>query len=805
MQSITSALLLILLGLNLSPGSAQDAGIPLVGTLDGYDVGGNHSICWTSQVEDTFQSTTSEPEKSLLFMNQELRSNPEGSLFQELPTCAQNGTNMTISRIDKPPDDLWVMWKGKPNTTKISAIFEMDLEVDVGDFANVAVDEDSLMVWYRVFMCAVPRVGFCQPLVDSTEWDIYIDPIVVPDDPFAVMPTVDSKTLTFDSVPTDTSTNVTFRTNWVASRLERVDQTQKFTGTIQLPTICWKSMGDRINYTVIGHATIQLPTSAGNDFVRVDVSSIFPGEPLLVATEPNTKVFDTGAIAFVSTLICVAGLITLGMFAYIIVHRNHRVMTMAQSGLLSGLAAASCTTIVMTFLLMPLEDIFCKLQGLLFIPATLMPTILVGRLWRVHTTLSVAHALGRGITTMSSSSGEGSGSTKLSSIAQQTRTSLSKVSKKSEEWIMKFLSILACSPCIQRMEQRRSIPSKRRSTNSLRRTTTRVETLLLIFLLTLPQVVVQLYDVITYWEDTGVWINRSQDVMAAREICRAEEWVTFFGAGYLALMFILAMYVAWCSRHLPSAFNEKDAVFRAGFLSGIIVILVTVGLSYSDIPEVSPNLTVSLAAIMIVSVSLITSWSVIMPKIRRVHGGETVVMTNILRDMNGVNSSSLSSEEEEYRRASQEAAARISSTGAITSSGPKKRVTHSKTILRHDEPIPKKMERHLYQLNGLAEAITDRWYVLLSGCLQLVLSCLWNDLIFFSSHSLLVSFCSAEGRPMDKTEWENLLRVTADLNIEFENVRMKFDDNPGMNDSYSESNQPMNNSSSGDLLEKAQP
>lgn len=37
-------------------------------------------------------------------------------------------------------------------------------------------------------------------------------------------------------------------------------------------------------------------------------------------------------------------------------------------------------------------------------------------------------------------------------------------------------------------------------------------------------------------------------------------------------------------------------------------------------------------------------------------------------------------------------------------------------------------------------------------------------------------FGSAEGRPMDKTEWESLLRVTADLTHDFDNVRMKFDD-----------------------------
>jgi hypothetical protein len=379
------------------------------------------------------------------------------------------------------------------------------------------------------------------------------------------------------------------------------------------------------------------------------------------------------------------------------------------------LAAASCTTIVMSFLLMPIDDIFCKLDGLLFIPATLMPTILVGRLWRVHTTLAVAYSLGRGTSNLTSSVDKSGSSSKFSNMRQQTRTSLSKFSKKSEEWVMKFLTLLACSPCIQNLERRRSLPSQIRSTSSLRRTTTRKETLILISFLTLPQVVVQTVDVFIHWGEARLTEEYADDFSSARKSCWSKTWMTFFGGGYLAAMFVLAMYVAWCSRNLPSAFNEKDAVFKAGFVNGVIVIVVTVGLSFSDIPQVSPNLTVSFMVIMTVGVSLLTSWFVIMPKIRRVHGGETVVVTNILRDMNGVRTSSLSSEEEEYRRASLEAAvaSRISSAGVVTSTSSstssRKRVTHSKKILKFDEPIPKQIERQLYQLNELVDSVTDRW------------------------------------------------------------------------------------------------
>jgi hypothetical protein len=709
MPSLHGILLCWMATLSWVAGNDTDLTQPVVGTIDGYDVGGNRSICWTSQFDDsTIANNNDSPGTTLIRMNQELHDDPDAVSFQQLPTCFQNGTSMSVKLKEDEEllgrqEELWVMWKGSKKSTSVpSAIFEIDLRVNLDDYDNIPA-VDYITVWYRILMCVVPLVGFCQPLIDSPQWDGYNNPVLE-----------ERPRLPLDSVPTDNSTKLTFRTNWTVDTLvPDGTNSRMFSGKIVLPVVCWSSMDDA-DYAVIAHATMALPTGTG-EILRVDVSSELPGDPLDVANKPDVKVFDSGAMIFVGILIGVGGFMTLGMFVYIILHRNHRVMTMAQAGLLSGLAAASCTTIVMSFLLMPIDDIFCKLDGLLFIPATLMPTILVGRLWRVHTTLAVAYSLGRGTSNLTSSVDKSGSSSKFSNMRQQTRTSLSKFSKKSEEWVMKFLTLLACSPCIQNLERRRSLPSQIRSTSSLRRTTTRKETLILIFFLTLPQVVVQTVDVFIHWGEARLTEEYADDFSSARKSCWSKTWMTFFGGGYLAAMFVLAMYVAWCSRNLPSAFNEKDAVFKAGFVNGVIVIVVTVGLSFSDIPQVSPNLTVSFMVIMTVGVSLLTSWFVIMPKIRRVHDGETVVVTNILRDMNGVRTSSLSSEEEEYRRASLEAAvaSRISSAGVVTSTSSstssRKRVTHSKKILKFDEPIPKQIERQLYQLNELVDSVTDRW------------------------------------------------------------------------------------------------
>ena len=264
---------------------------------------------------------------------------------------------------------------------------------------------------------------------------------------------------------------------------------------------------------------------------------------------------------------------------------------------------------------------------------------------------------------------------------------------------------------------------------------------------------IQIFNSIYY--DNTLEIIFNQEFTAAKQACQSSDssgWVMLFGSIYLVCMFILATYVAWCSRNLPSAFNEKDAVFKASFLSGLTVIVISVGIAFSDIATVSPNVTSSLAILMTVGVSMIVAYYVITPKIKRVRSGEPIVMTNILRDMNGISkSSSSSTEEDEYRRASEEAKKHYSindgRSSAIGPTGqPQRRVTTQPQLLRYDEPIPKRMERHLYELNTLCESVTNR---------------------------------CAEGRPMDKREWRALLKATSELTQEFENVSMRFDEPVG--------------------------
>lgn len=257
----------------------------------------------------------------------------------------------------------------------------------------------------------------------------------------------------------------------------------------------------------------------------MDLANSIPESLVEVSATPQNTSYVTDEIKIVVGLIIgIFGSVALAMFCFIIVHRKHRVLTLAQGDLLAWHAFAAFTTIIFTFLFLPTKDSFCRLRGLVLIPCTMMVNIMVGRLWRVYTTLCVANKLGR-----SSSFGlENRKGSRLRNII-------------SEERVMNFLGFLAFS----RLLRKKSASGRRSS--SLRQVTTLKDTVRLIIVLSIPQTVLQVF-VAAYFDSNS--IIEIVDEQYAHEKCDDEEftWVKYVGVLLLALAVTLTLYVAWCSR-----------------------------------------------------------------------------------------------------------------------------------------------------------------------------------------------------------------------------------------------------------------
>jgi hypothetical protein len=296
-------------------------------------------------------------------------------------------------------------------------------------------------------------------------------------------------------------------------------------------------------------------------------------QPSILRVSNGTKIsrISKGTKIFTGVIIGICGSISLAMFCFIVIYRNHRVMTLAQAGLLGWLSACSVITIGSSFLILPTRDIFCRLNNLVIVPATMMAAILVGRLWRVYTTLSVANNMGR-----NSPTNIGKGKSRQSFL------------ELSEARVMNVLGMLAFSRLLKKKASR----GGRRQSASLRQATTRADTVRLILILSLPQAVLQIVHVAYYNSTSGIEIT--EDGRDGKEKCSDDGFRWFIYTGYLilALMYILAVYVAWCARYLPTAFNEKDQIFRAATINGVVSLLVIVLLVVTDSPTSNANVSV---------------------------------------------------------------------------------------------------------------------------------------------------------------------------------------------------------------------
>jgi len=422
------------------------------------------------------------------------------------------------------------------------------------------------------------------------------------------------------------------------------------------------------------------------------------------------------------------------MLYLIIRYRNHEVMTMAQAGSLGWLSSTSLIVIVFSCTMLPTNDLFCRFNSLLLIPATIIPSIMVGRLWRVYATLMAASRLGR--KRFSNNESRNEAQKRLANASQQT-----------EQHLMNLLSFVALSRCAVCKKNGITFRCNADRSNSMtiRTKTTRWDTIRLVLVLSLPQIVLQVFSVVAY--DSHVQLQLAPNGKYASQVCYREsstsyDLVFYTGIILLIMMHFLAFYVACVSRNIPSAFNDRDQIFNSSIINGIcsaVFLLVTI---ISNATLLNPSATAGLYITVMVAIAMITNTCVVLPKIRRVLSGEPVVVTKLLRDMNRYGSVARS-DGTATKKHQGDLVAR--SDGTATDND--RHDPPSVRILPKD-PIPDAMEKHLHRLKDVIGIITNQ-------CL--------------------------EGRPIEKDQWMAFAEATCIMSDDINRYRFAWngDDESG--------------------------
>ena len=452
--------------------------------------------------------------------------------------------------------------------TGVPHTFRLQLQADVSHIdEQIAIQalNGRSTIFFRLLLCDAIKQGFCRPLVDTREIDSSLTRSMTDlgsskDDVFANDTTrwIYKEGTTLIGIKENDGLLVFSRwCRWTLRQL--TPQTPIFNTavnvTLQLP------QGIRSGaYFFVGHTVMNFDLNT--TILRVDVASAIPDNVVEVRDPPTIQIVTDAMKIGLAVAIGIFGTIALALLFIIILKRNHAVMKLAQGSFLGLIAGAAFMEIVCSFVFLPTRDIHCKLQGpLVIVPMTFIASCLVGRIWRVYKVLSVMNRFSR---LKSNQKRCGNGDCLISTL-----------------YFLARLPLCCCNgsknPAVSRQNFRQVVTAQ--------------ETLSLIVILTLPQLLLQvLVAVLVDWK-LEEQLDDSGNI--GRVVCgETDDWAFNAGMAYAAAVYMLAVVVAWISRTLPSAFNEKVQVFHAATISTLLAFMTISLISVSSDSTTHPDVQV---------------------------------------------------------------------------------------------------------------------------------------------------------------------------------------------------------------------
>lgn len=155
-----------------------------------------------------------------------------------------------------------------------------------------------------------------------------------------------------------------------------------------------------------------------------------------------------------------------------------------------------------------------------------------------------------------------------------------------------------------------------------------------VLLWVLPQVFFQLMSV--YMEPPYFVVDMHADGVVGRGTCmqadgRLSSWLVL-GYIWLAVLMVTLMYQAHSSRSLPSLFNETKDIFGATMTTIAIAFLGLGIAAVANSPSTPPSVNYIIWTTTNLSSTLNSSLRIVVPKLRMIWRGETVVVSRLLSD-----------------------------------------------------------------------------------------------------------------------------------------------------------------------------
>lgn len=357
-------------------------------------------------------------------------------------------------------------------------------------------------------------------------------------------------------------------------------------------------------YSIVAHAVMFFAPGESPATVekQVDVASILPSRTYTLQPPPTIQTITDPFKVAIGIILGVVGACQAFLLVYVMRHRKNTILRMTQATWLVILLFFSILATASSAFFMPTKDIYCNISGpLVFTSLSIMASILVGRLWRIYSILSV--------------------SMQISAIGVKRR-------RNREKCFMQALSYLADWEYLCCFFRKCSKTRVSLASESLRKQVTNRHLLQLVVVLSMPQIIWQICTLVFYPKELVVELNEAATV-GRIECSSGSQLPDALSLVLVGLTYFLACCMAWVSRELPSFLNETNSIFSASCLSLLVTFIGGLIIWLTNVEPTSPNVKTFVWIVITASIALSASLYTVLPKVRRVWTGEKVVLSQL--------------------------------------------------------------------------------------------------------------------------------------------------------------------------------
>ncbi|CAB9506223.1 expressed unknown protein [Seminavis robusta] len=383
-------------------------------------------------------------------------------------------------------------------------------------------------------------------------------------------------------------------------------------------------------------------TDGTTAMVKFDVANLLSLRSITYFAPITINEVTKGVAIATYVIISICAAVQIFFLICTIRYRNDNVMKLSQITPIMLLQLSTLVAIIGTFFYRPMSDWSCIITPpLKFIPLQVVFAIIFGRLRRIITIMAPlmdlkatndSSALKKGLKNWTTvMMGAPSGIRRVFTDSNGYSSQIPSTTTNSEHGATDTANNDTNEPETRGTRISLHVHPKK-AARRLRQEFSEGRLWCLIFLVTLPMLIVQIFGLVFYPTKRVLVLNEEESIGRYQCGDKASLQFEFVSLGVLFVTIMVDLYEAQSSNSLPAFFNESKALSTGVFLSLFVMGVCVAVILVSKDPTGDPDLLFMMEVLMVLFTSLNISIRLILPKLRLIWKGEKVVVSRLLHE-----------------------------------------------------------------------------------------------------------------------------------------------------------------------------